>query len=319
MKNNIRVLVIKSDGKIVLRDNEIKLVTDKPYLSSADDCLTDVIDSEEIDNTFNNNEKNDSMDNVLSSLNKAFHSNRTNSIGLSDQKLKNMIEKLRMAKNIDDLDVIYNEVIGNFFIDSRKLIADLYDNYPELVLSVMAKTIIESYVKMQLNKTSRISIIDLEIRKVRNESLKEIVNEVLDIDLSKPSTNGVDFFLAKTVCDQLEQSYKKIASKCFDCANGYVSSCPKIADYPFEEKKDIEDYSFIKGGFQEYLNGVLDKFIVLDCDNYKCADIEPKIHSTAEERKIYQILREMFISYYDAGDIEEALSVQENNDRFGYK
>ena len=59
---------------------------------------------------------------------------------------------------------------------------------------------------------------------------------------------------------------------CWSCQNGYPTKCPKVA---MPEKASIEDYHFIKSGYQDYIynpflkNVILEAFAVSDCSLYE--------------------------------------------------
>ena len=50
-------IVIKHHGLVILRENQVKLVSDTPYLSVADGSLEGIIDNKHITNTYNENIK----------------------------------------------------------------------------------------------------------------------------------------------------------------------------------------------------------------------------------------------------------------------
>ena len=95
----------------------------------------------------------------------------------------------------------------------------------------------------------------------------------------------------------------EIKNPCFECTNGYVTKCPKMAD---EVKKNISKYDFITDGYQIYNeDGEVDIFAISKCSNF--VRQEKNKPTTKEEIARLRYLKESIkILYFDAVDIDEA-------------
>lgn len=308
-------VVIKRHGLVILRDNDVTLVSKTPYLSVADGALDHVLDNEQVTHTYNEHvaaeledvsvkEKWKEVEGVFGSL------------GIYNGQLKTLLEELRMAKSMHDLESVYHKVLSSLSLFDKKTIIELHKSYPELVLSIMAKTITQNYVKGQLRRSVPSKVISLENRKAQGEPLEIIVEDVLDLDFNMNSTNGMDLLIEKSFSDELDRVYKGLGSSCWDCANGYVGSCEKIADYP--EKKDIGEYPFITDGFQWYVNDELEKFSVIRCSNYKKASNSTSL-TEVKRSKIREAKELIHLLYRDVSSLSEAIEIDNRNKTLGYK
>lgn len=64
--------------------------------------------------------------------------------------------------------------------------------------------------------------------------------------------------------------YETRIHKCWDeCKNAYPSKCEKVLDLP---KDFIEDYPFIRQGFQVLGDEEIERFIVVNCEHYEYLD-----------------------------------------------
>lgn len=306
-------LVIKHHGIEVLRENKVALVSKSSYIDSSDNCLENILDHEMIKRVYQeliSDESNDSLIEDLKIVEKDFSRIDTNF-----ELAVKLIEKIRAAESKEDLKEIYNTILLGINIISRQEIGKVYKKYPDLVLSIMAKSIVNGYVKSKLRRSVPSKIRNLEVRKAsNNESIEEIMGDALNIDFTEKASNGIDTLITNSFSDQLDEAYLRIGSQCFDCTNGYVGRCEKISDYP--TKKDITDYPFITDGFQWYINDNLDEFIVIRCNDFKKA---PKVSMTPEQvKKVKGAKLLMRLLYWDVGTQQEAEEIEENNKAFGY-
>lgn len=306
-------IIIKHNGLVILRDNDISLVSDTPYLSVADGALEEILDSKTNAYTYNDNVKCDSDEEKQKEWKKI--QRVFSSIESNTTKTEQYITMLRKAQSKKDLRKIFYDIMQNIFLADRKVISELYAKYPDLVLSIMSKSIVQSFVKNRINKLIPSKIIKYEVRKIDGESLEQLMKKILNIDLSEQSTNGVDKLLAKSLNDELDTSYKRLSSSCFECANGYVANCEKIADYP--RKKDISEYPFVTDGFQVYVNDELDKFIVMKCKNYKKAYQRASL-TPQQVGRLNLAKKLMETLYFDAKDLDEAREIGARNKSLGY-
>lgn len=315
-------VVIKRHGLVILRDNDVTLVSKTPYLSVADGALDQVLDNEQVTHTYN--------DHVAAELDDVSVKDQWkevevifNSLGTNNELLKTLLEQLRMVKSMHDLESIYHKVLSSLSLVDKRTIIELHKSYPELVLSIMAKTITQNYVKGQLRRFIPSKIIYLENRKAQGESLEIIMEDVLDLDFNKKIMNGMDLLIEKSLSDELDRLYKTLGSSCWDCANGYVGSCEKIADYP--EKKDIGEYPFITDGFQWYVNDELERFSVIRCSNYEKASKSIPLSERGRKRaeinkiRIREAKELIHLLYRDVDTLGEAIEIDNKNKALGYK
>ena len=311
-------IVIKHHGLVILRDNQVKLVSETPYLSVADGGLEGIIDNEQVTYTYNESVKSIENDNEQSEEQSNWKKieNAFNNMDLNYERIIKLIRELRQANSKKELVKIYQEVLHGLHMETRKAIEAAYQEYPELILSMMAKGIVTGYVKSQIKRTNPGKTIVLQNRKCRGEELEEIMKDALELDFSEESTNGVDKLLAKSFNDYLDIAYQRLSSECFDCANGYVKNCEKMADYP--EKKDISEYPFITDGFQVYINDELDRFIVTRCNNFKKAS--QKKYLTPQQVESVQAAKALIeLLYYDVDTLAEAREIKARNKSLGYQ
>ena len=100
------------------------------------------------------------------------------------------------------------------------------------------------------------------------------------------------------------QKIHNVQHICANCDNCYADCCLKVFD---EEKKPINEYSFIKKGIQIYdENGEIRFFYVTNCDNY-VKDTERKKLSAEDLKRLKESIK---INYFDAENIDEADQTQ---------
>lgn len=117
-----------------------------------------------------------------------------------------------------------------------------------------------------------------------NETLIMKANEnIIETDNPRIIDRAMD---AKNDCRHL----------CWDCENGHVDKCEKIADL----EKDIHRYKFIKRGYQlnRSMDGKLVDFMVIECDNFQHCDSK-RNKPSQEWKKAAKSLR----LFYFNGDI----------------
>lgn len=307
-------LVIKHHGIELIRKNKVALVSKTPYIDSSDGCLEELLDSNTVKDSYNAVMIGDEDTSIKESLTKA--EKEFSYLERNFELLVKLIEQLRNATSKKDLEKIYQEIlIGMKNIEARKAVEEVHTEYPDLILSIMVKAIVNYFIKIQLARGKNSNKIRIyEIRMELNEPIEEIMSDALKIDFTEKAPNGVDTLIAKSFTDQLLEEYLRMGSKCFDCSNGYVGRCEKITDYP--SKKDITEYPFITDGFQWYINDDLDEFNIIKCDNFALA---PKVTQTLTEfNKTQAAKRLMRLLYWDAATKEEAENIEQNNKALGY-
>lgn len=310
-------LVIKHHGIELVRENKVALVSKTPYIDSSDGCLEELLDSKTVKDLYDSaiTYENDSIKESLNQIEKEFSYLRKNY-----ELVVKLIENLRKATSKEELENIYQETLIGMDIEARQAVEEVYAKYPNLVLSVMSKAIVNNFVKINLARTISPSKIRIyEVRKESNEPIEEIMSEALQMDFTEKAPNGVDNLITKSFIDHLLYEYLKMESQCFDCKNGYVGRCEKITDYP--NKKDITKYPFITDGFQWYVRDDLDgddlyRFCIAKCDNFEKA---PKISQTLTEFQKTQAAKLLIhLLYWDATTLEEAESIEKHNKILGY-
>lgn len=149
-----------------------------------------------------------------------------------------------------------------------------YEYNEDLVLSVMSKGIINSYVKYQMSKIDMYGKEKIEDDIFNGKNPYEILIQLDENSGMYSNTNGISERILKYFTNELYRNTQyRGPSLCFDCHNGYTSKCEKIRDI---EKKSIEEYPFIISGFQVLKNDQLDRFIITKCRNFGRV-YEPKI------------------------------------------
>ena len=100
--------------------------------------------------------------------------------------------------------------------------------------------------------------------------------------------------LSSNVLDFMRHSDKD--TLCWNCAKGYPSKCPKIADI---EKQPIEEYPFITNGYQVYKDGKTAKFAVFECTDFKSAKSGQPM-STSER---FRLMDNIAMGYYGTDNV----------------
>lgn len=307
-------LVIKHHGIELIRENKVTLVSKTPYIDSSDGCLEELLDSNAIEDSYNNamkDNKDTSIKKSLKTIGKAFAYLEKNF-----ELVAKLIEQLRNATSKKDLEKIYQEILVGMKIGDRKTVETVYAKYPDLILSIMAKEIVNYFIKTQLTREKSLDKIKIyEVRMESNEPIEEIMSDALKMDFTEKASNGIDNLITKSFTDQLLEEYLRMGSKCFDCSNGYIGRCEKISDYP--TKKDIIEYPFITDGFQWYIRDDLAKFNVIKCDNFRVAPKTTRTLAEYEHAKATMLLIRLL--YWDAVTQEEATEKENRSKIFGYK
>lgn len=94
---------------------------------------------------------------------------------------------------------------------------------------------------------------------------------------------------------------------CWDCANGYPSKCPKIADL---EKGTLEIYNFVKKGYQLIEDDYVYKFIVTDCENFEKPEQKSQDEQIFAKKEMKKAVNELIMTFYETNTVEEALEIR---------
>lgn len=109
--------------------------------------------------------------------------------------------------------------------------------------------------------------------------------------------NKEDGIVNELLLDEKElQLFEKIHEGkhlCWDCSNGFVNKCQKIAD---QEKEEIGSYDFIINGYQLIIFNRLEKFIITKCQNFYIKQLEKE--NSEEKEDNYELIKYMDIKEY---------------------
>lgn len=222
----------------------------------------------------------------------------------SIRKAMNYIKNATCSDDLENVSsIIINEAIRNKSIDNKvaENIKSFFEYDPLFVSSVITKSVITEYCSDLVDQMSKKDIINLEVEKVAGN-----INDgdaLLSVDPNFDITsmgNGV-FNLTKNIFNaKLDKEFDKNQEVlCWDCSNGYVSKCSKIADVGFGS---IEDYDFITEGTQVLQGNKVKSFSVTRCQNFELCDGKPKL-SKEEFKKAKESL---MLYFYDTDDIDIA-------------
>lgn len=186
---------------------------------------------------------------------------RNTNLSSSNYTIKNAMQELKDATNIDDIETIYKHLIASykynmgrdFIFAKRKSKKVVFEkaNYPELVNSIMIKKIIEVYYEAEIKKASIINkgIKSLISEKHNGKAIEAIAEELNEHFPEVAHQTGIYNLALMTIDDEIEYSLIKSNDHlCGDCPNSCFFSCPKVKDI---YKRPISKYSFITDGAQQ--------------------------------------------------------------------
>lgn len=230
--------------------------------------------------------------------------------GLYSKEKPNTIEKivdmLKRVKTKEDLYFIMSYIKG---LETNEMhlrrLKDFYNYNSNLVLSIMTKEILKSYVEMQISKINKDNKEVIEQDLNNGKDLYEILTG-LDNNYDKVKTNnGIIELTLRIFNDELEQKLEeKSGMLCWSCSNGYVDKCSKIKDL---KKKSIEEYPFIISGYQVIKNEEIEKFFITDCKKYRKASNNNQM----SKEELRQAKAKLAALFYGTETLEEGLEMQE--------
>ena len=177
-------------------------------------------------------------------------------------KNNNTSEILNYIKNLKiSFDQTKNYLVN---IESDKKFKNLLNNYPDILVKIISKIIIENYINLILSKLSNDQIYSLYLKILSQEDLSHLINTNEEY---KELTTAI---LINKINYIYQNRFKHLCWE--NCENLLV--CDKIQD---NLKGLISNYKFIKDGYQiivkkknvhgkEYYK--TDCFYVTKCDNY---------------------------------------------------
>ena len=230
--------------------------------------------------------------------------------GLYSKEKPNTIEKivdmLKRVKTKEDLYFIMSYIKG---LETNEMhlrrLKDFYNYNSNLVLSIMTKEILKSYVEMQISKINKDNKEVIEQDLNNGKDLYEILTG-LDNNYDKVKTNnGIIELTLRIFNDELEQKLEeKSGMLCWSCSNGYVDKCSKIKDL---KKNSIEEYPFIISGYQVIKNEEIEKFFITDCKKYRKASNNNQM----SKEELRQAKAKLAALFYGTETLEEGLEMQE--------
>ena len=213
---------------------------------------------------------------------------------------------LKRVKTKEDLYFIMSYIKG---LETNEMhlrrLKDFYNYNSNLVLSIMTKEILKSYVEMQISKINKDNKEVIEQDLNNGKDLYEILTG-LDNNYDKVKTNnGIIELTLRIFNDELEQKLEeKSGMLCWSCSNGYVDKCSKIKDL---KKKSIEEYPFIISGYQVIKNEEIEKFFITDCKKYRKASNNNQM----SKEELRQAKAKLAALFYGTETLEEGLEMQE--------
>lgn len=203
----------------------------------------------------------------------------------------------------------YYETNGKKY-DNIAVIEKAKQENPDFLLSVYIKRILIAYFKFNVLGPKSVNINYLENSKIAGTSMDILLNQVGEYFPENSKQSGI-YDLSKKIFSGLIDIVfeEKQTHLCWEyCKNSSPLTCPKIHD---KIKKPIENYEFIKGGYQTFKSdGKLDSFTVTKCDLYEKK--EPKIYSPNEMRAIRKKRENLRMLYFGTNTVEEAYVLQED-------
>lgn len=134
-------------------------------------------------------------------------------------------------------------------------------------------------------------------------NLKNVKNEK-EYEMKKVSDGKITIKLISN--EEVKKLVKTSEHKCRTTCSCY-GNCEKILT-PWNEKKDIQCYSFIKEGIQiKNKEGKLEHLIVIDCKN--CQKLKKPLRSKKyNEQKREKLMKNIMMDFFEADSVEKALA-----------
>lgn len=300
-------IIKKENGHIILlKRQKNNLLT--PYFTNKDNCFNNVFNKDEA-NKIKSSYKKILERNIKSII------NQLTTYG-DNEKTKEIIEKINKSSSKEELKEIANNILdisyyeAIFYTSKAKEIKRKIDivkegikKYENSTISMIIKEMLIMYYYNMLKMLPERKINELELSKTTNS-----IEDILTLYIPKiETTNGVYELSKKIFLDLIDIiNDKKQRHLCFNCQNANPNCCAKVKN---RIKLKIEDYPFIKKGYQEINEkGEINRFVVSQCDNYE----EDKKRNTSIERtkKLKDLKKSLKILYFDGESYEESNKIQ---------
>ena len=263
-----KVLVEKHDG--VIKTSMIDGIDlQNCVIKQDDDCLKDVIDFTLLESATDEQIKGvkKSFDKIINLISRYAHRNMDmpdviddamNAIIVSDSKDKLISMVQRLLKDYASF--------KNFDFDKNfKLIQNVLENNPDIVLGIFVKGIVYNYYLNLIKNCNKECIAKLVDMKKNNSSFDDMLSYIGKSLPEGTHQNGV-YDLSKRMFDSAFNDYyiKGQEHLCTDCKN--FLRCPKVLSE--FSSSNLSDYDFITDGVQINEDGETSTLIVTGCDKY---------------------------------------------------
>ena len=157
-----------------------------------------------------------------------------------------------------------------YFIGKRNVLNESLKENKDTVYFLVLKKTIDEYFNRITNKLD-IGTLEVLLDLVRDNNIEEVL-QLLNIsldDITDENLKNICYkLLVNSISGSKQAKEKHLCS--MNCDNLSPLTCPKVYDI---EKRFIEEYDFIKSGYQIYHEDeddelILDSFVVTDCDKY---------------------------------------------------
>ena len=157
-----------------------------------------------------------------------------------------------------------------YFIGKRNVLNESLKENKDTVYFLVLKKTIDEYFNRITNKLD-IGTLEVLLDSVRDNNIEEVL-QLLNIsldDINDENLKNICYkLLVNSISGSKQAKEKHLCS--MNCDNLSPLTCPKVYDI---EKRFIEEYDFIKSGYQIYHEDeddelILDSFVVTDCDKY---------------------------------------------------
>ena len=198
--------------------------------------------------------------------------------------------------------IILNKTNRKFKKDSllqKKLLLLDIQNEEEFFNEIFLEKVFSIYYTEKISGLRVDTIEKLKNEKLAGIDLQEISKEAQSELHDKINNNEI---IANSIANAIDEVYdQEVPHLCFDCQNATALKCTKFGD---AKLRNISQYSYIKKGYVIEKKGIIKKFVVQQCDNFKYVEPRRKTTNVLELRKAIDAIYEV---YFDAETREEAI------------
>lgn len=263
---------IKIDGETEVKER-IATGKKKYYLNGDETFLEDIIDFNNIEIVADSDYiKNTSL--LFDAI--KTRDNYSHILSTSFNKIKEITTEQDIRDLVTYLSMEYEKAFrlskpkDELFIGKRYVLNESLKENKDIVYFLVLKKTIDEYFN---DLTSILDLATLEVlldlaRDNNIEEVLQLLNISLD-DISDENLKNICYkLLVNSISGNKQAKEKHLCS--MNCDNLSPLTCPKVYDI---DKRFIEDYDFIKSGYQVFHEDednelILDSFVVTDCDNY---------------------------------------------------